>query len=94
MKCSTYLFVAVLLFASCNRGGGDFENILASYQDEPTKLSAAKFLLDNVNHYYTTDNRDLLDFYPFLDSLSLSDVTYHEEKKMLNNFFRSNGQIW
>lgn len=89
MKCSTYLLVAVLLFASCNRGGGDFENVLASYRDEPKKLNAAKFLLDNAKHYYTTDNRDLLDFYLFLDSLSLSDVTYHEEKKLLNNYFQN-----
>ena len=79
---------AVLLFiaSSCNSVSVNKAKLYSDLNEK--EKEAADFLIKNARHYYTTDNADLLAFYPYLDSLSLSDVSFHEEKKLLENYFQ------
>ena len=88
MKTYYSILGAFLLFvaSSCNSISVNKAELYGNLNEKESQ--AADFLLKNAKHYYTTDNADLLDFYPYLDSLSLSDVTYHEEKKLLENYFQ------
>ncbi len=80
---ATLLIVAI----SCNLGSVNKKELYSNLNEKESQ--SADFLLENARHYYTTDNADLLDFYPYLDSLSLTDVSFHEEKKLLENFFQT-----
>ncbi len=82
-----YILATVLLLATtaCNSISVNKPKLYANLNDK--EKQAANFLVENANHYYTTDNVDLRKFYPYLDSLSLSEVTYHEEKKLLESYF-------
>ncbi len=79
--------VLLLVASSCNSVSVNKAKLYGNLNEKESQ--AADFLLENAKHYYTTDNADLLEFYPFLDSLSLSGVTYHEEKKLLENYFHA-----
>lgn len=85
---STFMLGAVLLLiaASCNSDSINKKELYKNLNEKESQ--AAYYLLKNSRHYYTTDNADLLAFYPFLDSLSLTDVSFHEEKKLINDFFQ------
>lgn len=87
-KNSVYIFGIIVLFVAmlCSMGIATKWELKCALNDQESQ--AAKFLLKNSKHYYTTDNADLLAFYPYLDSLSLSDVTYHNEKKLLSDYFQ------
>ncbi len=80
---ATLLIVAI----SCNLGSVNKKELYSNLNEKESQ--SADFLLENARHYYTTDNADLLEFYPYLDSLSLTDVSFHEEKKLLENFFQT-----
>ncbi len=86
---SIYILGTALLIAttSCNTGSVNKRDLYSNLNNK--EIKAAKFLLKNARHYYTTNNADLLEFYPYLDSLSLSDVSFHEEKKLLEKFFHN-----
>ena len=86
---SLSIFGATLLIvaSSCNTDSVNKKELYSNLSDK--EILAADFLVENSKHYYTTDNADLLEFYPYLDSLSLTDVSFHKEKKLLAKFFQT-----
>ena len=85
MKINNLFIISSLLFSACNVGTIDLDKLNKNLSDKQ-KL-AAEFLITEVDNRYTLNNQDLSEFYPFIDSLSLTDVKFHEEKELLEKFF-------
>ncbi|MCQ2973493.1 MAG: hypothetical protein MJ211_01635 [Bacteroidales bacterium] len=85
MKFNKFFIICSFFVTACNFGSIDTEELYSNLSDKQ-KL-AAEFLLSEVDNRYTLTNQDLTDFYPFIDSLSLTDVKFHEQKQLLEDFF-------
>ena len=67
----------------------ELEKVLAHYKDEPLKLKAAKFLIENMDGYYSFTSPELDVYYHLLDSIfslnKLGDDLTHEQKSLLSS---------
>lgn len=88
-RYKTIWFVVVLMLISCNQSQLHTEELMKNLNDEETR--GAEFLLSEIDNKYTTDSKALRNFYVLLDSISLTDISYYDEKALINNYFAENG---
>ena len=89
MSCILLCIFLLILISSCNGGSllnqslksaadnrPELEKVLDHYKDNSEKLSAAKFLIENMPAHYSYMNHDaIIRYYEFAESVLASDMT-------------------
>lgn len=98
MKRLFYIsFILISLFCSCKskidyleyalisagRNRPQLEQVLEHYKDEPEKLSAAKFLIENMPAHYSYQGEDINRYYELAYKIITSNLTPKEQRDSL-----------
>lgn len=64
----------------------ELETVLKHYKDEPQKLAAAKYLIENMpEHYSFADTALLRRYHLWEDPLRIDSAQQYRNKKIMNN---------
>ncbi|MCQ2974185.1 MAG: transglutaminase domain-containing protein [Bacteroidales bacterium] len=87
-----FWLILLLVFISCNKSKIQKEEILKNL--DSNERIGAEFLFREMEDKYTSDCKNLRNFYEIIDSVSLTDISYYDEKNLIRKFFDENSSTY